>query len=133
MDYLVKVCHTRGMSIQTAGVIPTLTKGQRLLVAMEYADMKPEDMAVQLRVSATTVRNYLAERTKIDWAHLSLWADATGVDLAWLDTGATVPRSGVTAPVFGMDDGQSTAIGRVVLNAASRFRRKSPTSGAAAA
>ena len=82
------------MSTQTHGVIPTLTRGQRLTVAMEYAGLKPEGMALQLRCSATTIRNYLSERTKIDWAHLALWSQVTGVDAAWLETGEAGPTNG---------------------------------------
>ena len=82
------------MSIQSAGVIPTLTRGQRLTVAMEYASMKPESMALELRCSATTIRNYISGRTNIDWAHLALWAQVTGVDATWLETGEAGPTNG---------------------------------------
>jgi len=91
---LARLCEHGGMSAQTTGVIPTLTRGQRLTVAMEYADLKPEAMALQMRCSATTIRNYLSERTRIDWAHLSMWAAVTGVDATWLETGEAGSDSG---------------------------------------
>lgn len=110
------------MSIQTAGVIPVLTRGQRLTIAMEHAGMKPEDMALELRVSATTIRNYVSERTKIDWAHLRMWSDVTGVDLAWLDTGAVVPQGGGLESVERMGKRQDDTLGpdvRFLLRAVS--------------
>jgi hypothetical protein len=91
---LARLCEHGLMSAQTTGVIPTLTRGQRLTVAMEYADLKPETMALQMRCSATTIRNYLSERTRIDWAHLSMWAAVTGVDAHWLETGEAATGDG---------------------------------------
>ena len=82
------------MSAQTHGVIPVLTRGQRLTVAMEYGGYKPETLAVQMRCSATTIRNYISGRTAIDWPHLVMWANLTGVDADWLSTGAAGPTSG---------------------------------------
>lgn len=56
--------------------------------------MKPEGMALQMRCSATTIRNYISGRTNIDWAGLALWARITGVDQEWLDTGYTSSPGG---------------------------------------
>lgn len=95
------------MSTQTVGVIPTLTRGQRLTVAMEYAGLKPEGMALELRCSATTIRNYLSERTRIDWAHLAMWAQITGVDTTWLETGEAAtggPDDGLSLPQVDSND-----------------------------
>jgi hypothetical protein len=78
------------MTIQTERAIPTLTLGQRLTVSMEYAGMKPETLAPQMRCSAATIRNYIAGRTRIDYAHMRLWAEITRVDLDWL-TGEADP------------------------------------------
>lgn len=95
------------MSTQTTGVVPTLTRGQRLTIAMEYAGMKPETMALQMRCSATTIRNYLSERTKIDWAALAMWARVTGVDQTWLDTGyASTPGGPVLDELPHLDSNQ---------------------------
>lgn len=79
------------MSTQTEGVIPELTLGQRLTVAMEHAGYKPETLAPQLRCSATTIRNYISARTAIDYAHLLLWATVCGVDPYWLEIGTSGP------------------------------------------
>lgn len=72
------------MTIQATGIVPTLTTGQRLDIAMQHAGLKPESMAVQMRCSATTIRNYLAGRTRVDYAHMAMWAQITGVSLDWL-------------------------------------------------
>jgi len=82
------------MTVQTSGVIPALTRGQRLTVAMEYAGYKTETMALQMRCSATTIRNYITGRTRIDYPALKAWADITGVDLGWLETGQAGPTDG---------------------------------------
>lgn len=74
--------------------MPVLTLGQRLNVAMENAGLKPESLAPQMRCSATTVRNYLSGRTRIDYANLVLWSQITGVRLDWLEAGKAGPDSG---------------------------------------
>ena len=73
-----------GMTIQASGIIPTLTLGQRLDVARKHGGYKPETLATQRRCSATTIRNYLSGRTRIDYAHAVMWSQLTGVDLDWL-------------------------------------------------
>jgi len=70
----------------STGTIPTLTLGQRLTVSLQHAGMSPEDMARELHCSATTIRNYISGRTRIDWAHQVMWAQITGVSLEWLTT-----------------------------------------------
>lgn len=82
------------MSAQIEGVVPVLTRGQRLNVAMENAGLKPETLAPQMRCSATTIRNYLSGRTRIDYANLALWAKITGVRLDWLEAGQAGPTDG---------------------------------------
>ena len=82
------------MSTQAEGVVPVLTLGQRLNVAMENAGLKPESLAPQMRCSATTVRNYLSGRTRIDYANLVLWSQITGVRLDWLEAGQAGPDNG---------------------------------------
>lgn len=66
------------MATTATGIVPTLTTGQRLTIAMEHAGMKPESMAVEMRCSATTIRNYLSGRTRIDYAHMRVWSEITG-------------------------------------------------------
>jgi transcriptional regulator with XRE-family HTH domain len=83
------------MTIQAAGVIPVLSLGQRLDIAMHHGGYKPETLAAEMRCSATTIRNYLSGRTHIDYAHASMWAQLTGVDLDWLLDGKASVTGGL--------------------------------------
>lgn len=73
------------MTTQATGIVPTLTRGQRLSIAMSHAGLTADGMAAQMRCSAGTIRNYISGRTRIDFAHLSMWSQVTGVDLGWLE------------------------------------------------
>ena len=76
------------MTAATRGVIPTLTAGQRLMIAREYAGLSQGDLAEMIGVSNATI--YRAEAgNKASRRTLMAWAMATGVDLAWLETGNT--------------------------------------------
>lgn len=93
------------MSTQT-GVIPTLSRGQRLDIAMRYANLKPEDMAARMHCGATTIRNYISGRTQIDYPAMRLWADITGVDLDWIVYGHETEPG--TAPDHALQQGWFT-------------------------
>ena len=71
-----------------------LTLGQRLRVAMEWANLEPIDMAGALGRGETTIRNYVAERKPISRGNLVAWAVACGVDVTWLETGEAGPTNG---------------------------------------
>lgn len=75
------------------GVVPRWTLGERLGKALTYSEVSPADMAARLGVSKNTIGNYIAERTKISRGFILLWAEMTGVDAEWLETGS--PPTGV--------------------------------------
>lgn len=59
----------------------------RLARSLDYAGLKPKDMAAHLRTHPNTVLNYIAGRTHIPYPALVLWADRTGVALEWFIDG----------------------------------------------
>ena len=76
------------MSIQTTSPqAPQFELRHRLDLALEVADLKPEDIAAEIGRSATTIRNYLAGRTHPSRAVLIAWSFKCGVSLDWLETG----------------------------------------------
>lgn len=86
------------MSTQTApGEVPAFELKHRLSLALEVAELKPEDIAVELGLAVTTVRNYLSGRTTPKRAVLVAWAFRCGVPIDWLATGShgdTPPDNG---------------------------------------
>lgn len=75
------------MSTTEAPTAPAFELRHRLALALEYADLRPEDMAEEIGRSATTIRNYLAGRTRPTRAVLFTWAARTGVPFEWLEQG----------------------------------------------
>lgn len=67
--------------------IPRFEQRHRLALALEWAGLKPEDMAEAIGKSPTTIRNYLSGRTTIGRGDLIAWAVRCGVDHQWLLTG----------------------------------------------
>jgi transcriptional regulator with XRE-family HTH domain len=79
------------------GGVPVWSLSDRLSKSLEYGEVSKLEMADYLGVSANTVGNYLAGRTKISRGFLVLWAQRTGVDPVWLETGAP-PSGEITGP-----------------------------------
>jgi plasmid maintenance system antidote protein VapI len=77
--------------------VPTWSLGERLDKALTYSGVSRADMAAHLGVSLNTVGNYIAERTKISRGFIVVWAQVTGVDPVWLETG-TPPSGEITGP-----------------------------------
>lgn len=75
------------MTIQIDGVVPQASFQRRLELAMEAAGLDVDGMAAGMRCSTTTIRNYLAGRTKMNYPKTVAWAALTGVNLHWLETG----------------------------------------------
>lgn len=73
------------------GVIPQFTVGDRLRKARELTGMDRNEFADRIGVSRNTIGNYESERVAPRRIVLNAWALATGVPLAWLQTGET-PR-----------------------------------------
>lgn len=77
--------------------------GDRLARSLDHAGLKPKDMAARLHTHPNTIGNYIAGRTRIPYPTLVMWADITGVDLAWFQEDATT--KGVTLQYQGSDNG----------------------------
>lgn len=75
------------MSTQPTGVIPTWTQGERLRKARETAGYEQGEFAELIGVSRGTVSNYERDNGTAKKIVLRAWSMATGVPLAWLETG----------------------------------------------
>ena len=73
--------------IESTGVVPPLTQGWRLQMALGHARMSVEQMAQELGVSRSTISRWLNDRSRPSRGYLRLWSALTGVDLAWLAGG----------------------------------------------
>ena len=83
------------MSVQVAGIVPQLTMGWRLKMALGQVDMTVQQMAAELGVSRQTATSYVTDRATPKRAYLVMWALRTGVPLSWLETGiAPVTNNG---------------------------------------
>jgi transcriptional regulator with XRE-family HTH domain len=71
------------------GAAPDWELHHRLRRALEYGQVSPLDMAKQLDIAETTVRNYLTGRTRPRKATVVFWALRRGVSLDWLDAPST--------------------------------------------
>lgn len=78
------LCRVCGMSTAT---IPEWPLHYRVRLALDVADVRPEQVAAELDVHPNTVSNYLAGRTRPRRPTLRIIAQMTGVSLRWLETG----------------------------------------------
>lgn len=74
------------------GVVPEWTFADRLIKARTLAGYSQVEMAERLGVSRASVVNYEQGHTTPTRSRLRLWAERTGVDPGWLETG--VPSAG---------------------------------------
>ncbi len=82
------------MTMQLTGVVPEVTLAHRLRIAREYAHLEQGELAQRADMSRTSVVNYeLGYRTPRR-LFLRAIADATGVDLHWLETGEAPDNAG---------------------------------------
>lgn len=87
---------------QFEGIVPSWSEGDRLAKALRHAHVSVGEMADFLGVSRNTISNYTSGRTAVDKRTRMLWAQRTGVDLRWIETGeAPIPSPG---PGVGDDD-----------------------------
>jgi transcriptional regulator with XRE-family HTH domain len=63
---------------------PTWTTGDRLRKARISAGIESRDMADRLGVSRNTITNWEGDKTTPSLASLRVFAEETGIDLAWL-------------------------------------------------
>lgn len=76
------------MTEQQAGLIPAFHTGDRLRKSRELTGLDQTEFADQLGVSRGTISNYENSATaKRKPIVMRAWALATGVPLAWLETG----------------------------------------------
>lgn len=73
------------------GVIPVWTLGDRLRKARQVTGMTTREFAAHIGVSQATVTNAENDNNKVRVITLRAWALATGVPVAWLETG-NAPR-----------------------------------------
>jgi transcriptional regulator with XRE-family HTH domain len=83
------------MSEPEESPIPEVGLRQRLWLSLDYAHVKPGEMASELGVSTDTVANYVRGRTRPRLSTLKVWALRTGVPFAWLAHGTT-PETAIT-------------------------------------
>lgn len=75
------------MTTALTGAVPTITLAHRLRIAREFAGLEQAELAAKADMSRTSVVNYeLGYRTPRR-LYLRSIAEATGVDLHWLETG----------------------------------------------
>lgn len=67
--------------------IPEWPLHYRVRLALDVADVTPEQLAEELGVHVNTVWNYTAGRTRPRRPTLRIISQMTGVSLRWLETG----------------------------------------------
>lgn len=75
------------MTIALTGAIPEVTLGHRLRIAREFAGLDQAALAERADIGRTTVVNYELGYRIPRRLYLRAIAEATGVDLHWLETG----------------------------------------------
>lgn len=78
---------TMHMIPQRARVVPVFELPDRLRRAREHAHMDQAELADSVGISRTSVGNYENGRRVPTRPYLLAWADVTGVDAVWLETG----------------------------------------------
>lgn len=69
-------------------VVPEWELCDRLTRSLRMVGLSSIEVAQFMGVTPTTVSRWINGRTKPSRAVLMIWADMTGVDLEWLETGA---------------------------------------------
>ncbi len=72
---------------RSSRIVPTFTIADRLRKAREIAGYDQEEMAAASGISRGTITNAETGRSAPHRSTLALWSAATGVSLAWLETG----------------------------------------------
>lgn len=86
------------MSISTdVGVVPEWTIADRMRKSREHAGLDQGELAELIGIARNTVSNYERAQTEPRRPALIAWSMATGVPLAWLETG-TAPHPEGPAP-----------------------------------
>ncbi len=77
----------------TGRAIPDFPLQDRLRRAREFARMDQLVLAAAMGISRTSVGNYENGRRVPSKPYLRAWAEVTGVDLTWLETGKAPPEA----------------------------------------
>ncbi len=72
------------MSVPSVATEPTWTLGDRLAKAREHAGIEQAELADRLLRSRATISNYENDVTRPADRVVRAWAEACGVDYAWL-------------------------------------------------
>lgn len=80
--------------------VPSFEQRHRMALALEWAGVSNDEMAAEIGKGTTTVRNYLAGRTKPGRAILRVWALRCGVPFAWLEHGNVDLTDGPDTPTL---------------------------------
>jgi transcriptional regulator with XRE-family HTH domain len=86
------------------GVVPDWTRGDRLRKSLDVAGLTAVDMAEVQDVTPSTISRWLRDKSPMRRSHLMLWAIATGVDQAWLETGTAAPANRSGGDVYAIRD-----------------------------
>jgi transcriptional regulator with XRE-family HTH domain len=81
----------------TTGVVPKFTQSDRLRKAREVTGLDQGQFAELAGISRQTVSNYESGTREPRGLYLRAWAEASGVDLGWLETG-TAPAEAEAEP-----------------------------------
>lgn len=73
------------MTITTIDPALQFTRSDRMRKALKYAGIGVGELAERLEVSRNTVSRWINDETQPKWRDLKLFAQATGVELEWLD------------------------------------------------
>lgn len=85
-------------TVEVHDTIPRFELRHRLQLALEHADVSNAEMAAELGVAETTIRNYLSSRTTPHRGTLIAWALRCGVPFEWLAHGTVPGRDGGPGP-----------------------------------
>lgn len=93
----------RMTQLTVTGVVPVWTVGDRLRKARAAAHLSQSDFEALTGISRRSISAYEGDERAPRRPQLIAWAMATGVPLAWLESGTTNPRQdgpggGVTLP-----------------------------------
>lgn len=82
------------MTVETAGVVPELTLGWRLRMAMESADLDQKEWATYLGVDRSSITRWTHDRGPVARSHLIAVSLRSGVPLEWIESGAVPSGNG---------------------------------------
>jgi transcriptional regulator with XRE-family HTH domain len=80
--------------MQTHAVVPELTLGWRLRLAVAHAGISVEEIADEMGVSRSTVSRWANDRGPVREIYLKQWALRCGVPYEWLNAGAASDPTG---------------------------------------